>query len=290
MQAASGKVIIVGSGPAGISAALYLQRSGKVAVTVFSSGSGALEKAGKIENYYGFAEPISGKELHQQGVLNAKRLGVSFIEEEVFAVTYDDRFKPAVQTKNGTYSCDAVLLATGTSRKAPSIPGLRELEGKGVSYCAVCDAFFYTGKDVAVIGSGEYAVHEAQILAPVAASVTILTNGSPLSAELPSGIDLCTEPLSSVNGESGVSSVTLQSGDTIPVSGVFVAIGVAGSTDLARKVGVEINGSYIKVNAQMETSVPALYAAGDCTGGTLQLHKAVHEGAVAASSILRFLF
>ena len=171
------KVIIIGSGPAGISAALYLQRSGKTEVCVIAKGIGALDKADKIENYYGFAEPISGKALHENGITGAKRLGVFFIEEEVVSLAYNDALQPVVYTDRNSYTADAVLLATGSSRQTVPVKGLKEHEGKGVSYCAVCDAFFFRGKDVCVLGSGEYAVHEAQVLQSTARSVTMLTNG-----------------------------------------------------------------------------------------------------------------
>ena len=111
------KVIIIGSGPAGISAALYLQRSGKTEVCVIAKGIGALDKADKIENYYGFAEPISGKALHENGITGAKRLGVFFIEEEVVSLAYNDALQPVVYTDRNSYTADAVLLATGSSRQ-----------------------------------------------------------------------------------------------------------------------------------------------------------------------------
>lgn len=280
------KVIIVGSGPAGISAALYLQRSGKFSVCVITKGVGALEKAERIENYYGFAEPISGKQLHENGAEGAKRLGVSFIEEEVVSLEFDESFHPAVITGSNRYSADAVLLATGAYRKTAGISGLSEHEGMGVSYCAVCDAFFYRNRDVCVIGNGEYAVHEAQVLAVTSKSVTILTDGKKMNAQVPDKINVITKKLSSVNGTAAVESVTFEDGETIPTNGIFVAIGIAGSSELARKVGAETENNRIKVNSEMKTSIPGLYAAGDCTGGILQVYKAVYEGAKAAVSIM----
>ena len=131
------RAIIVGSGPAGVSAALYLARAG-VSVTILSKDGGALLKADKIENYYGFAEPISGKELYEQGLANAKRLGCTIKEEEVIGVSFLNTL--AVQTTEATYEAEAVILATGASRTAPKIDGLARLEGHGVSYCAICDA------------------------------------------------------------------------------------------------------------------------------------------------------
>lgn len=283
------KAVIIGSGPAGISASLYLQRSGKIDVTVISSGIGALAKAEKIENFYGFSEPVSGTELHKRGVEGAERLGVKFIEEEVVSLTFDDNFKPVIITDKNTYNADVLLIATGASRKTPNIKGLRELEGKGVSYCAVCDAFFYRNKDVCVIGNGEYAVHEANVLANTSKSVTILSDGAELTAEIPENIKHIGKKIASVNGENSVESVTFQDGETLDVKGVFVAVGVAGSGDLARKVGAEIENNRIKVNENMETNIPGLFAAGDCTGGILQVSKAVSDGAKAGLAMINFL-
>ena len=167
-------IVIVGSGPAGVSAALYAVRAG-VQTTVLTKGSGALARAEKIENYYGFAQPVSGPELERRSIENARRLGVQFVQTEAVGLTWTDRL--TVETLAGAYPADAVILATGASRAVPRIPGLTGLEGHGVSWCAACDAFFYRGKDVAVLGSGEYALHEVQALLPVVKSVTLLTDG-----------------------------------------------------------------------------------------------------------------
>ena len=281
------KVIIVGAGPAGISAALYLQRSGRFETTVIYSGSSSLEKTEKIENYYGFAEPVSGRQLYKNGISGAERLGVSFIREEVVSLEYDMDMRPKVHTDKGSYNADAVILATGSIRRSVPITGVRELEGRGVSYCAVCDAFFYRGRDVCVIGSGEYALHEAQTLAAVTKHVTILTNGSEMSAVIPEEISVDTRKLARINGDEYVTGVTFEDGGILNVSGVFMAVGIAGSAELARKVGAETENGKIKVNEKMETTLPGLYAAGDCTGGTLQIYKAVYEGATAAMSIIK---
>ena len=280
------RAIIVGSGPAGVSAALYLARAG-VAVTMLSKDGGALLKAEKIENYYGFAEPISGKELYERGIANAKRLGCTVKEEEVIGISFLDTL--AVQTTKATYEAEAVILATGASRATPKIDGLVRLEGHGVSYCAICDAFFYRGKNVVVIGSGEYALHEAQTLLPTANSVTILTNGVPLTVEVPESIAVDMRKIVSVDGEESVSGMTFADGETLAADGVFVAIGVASSADLARKLGALTEGSRIVANENGETNLPGLFAAGDCTGGLLQIAEAVAKGAKAGLAAVRFL-
>ena len=279
-------IVIIGSGPAGVSAALYAVRAG-VQTTVLTKGSGALARAETIENYYGFAQPVSGPELERRSMENARRLGVQFVTAEAVGLTYTDKL--TVETVDKNYPADAVILATGASRAVPRIPGLAGLEGHGVSYCAACDAFFYRGKDVAVLGSGEYALHEVQALLPVVRSVTLLTNGAPLTADFPSEVTVCPQAVEAVLGETVVTGVQLSGGAQLPVSGVFVALGVAGSTALARKIGAEVDGNRIVVDARMQTTVPGLYAAGDCTGGLLQVAKAVYEGAQAGTEAAKAL-
>lgn len=279
-------VIIIGSGPAGVSAALYTARAG-LDTTVLTKGSGALDRAESIQNYYGFAEPVSGAELERRGIEGAKAVGVKFVATEVVGLTYTDKL--TVETLAGEYPADAVILATGASRAVPKIPGLPGLEGHGVSYCATCDAFFYRGKDVAVLGNGEYALHEAQALLPVASSVTLLTNGMPLTAEFPPEVKVYAGKVNAILGEERVSGVQLADGTELSLSGIFVALGVAGSTALARKLGAEVEGNRIVTDEHMMTTVPGLYAAGDCTGGLLQVAKAVYEGALAGTEAAKAL-
>lgn len=279
-------VVIIGSGPAGVSAALYTARAG-VDTTVLTKGPGALERAGLIQNYYGFAQPVTGAELESRGIAGARAVGVKFVETEAVGLTFTDRL--TVETLAGEYPADAVILATGASRAAPRIANLQALEGHGVSYCAVCDAFFHRGRDVAVLGGGEYALHEAQALLPVAKSVTVLTNGAAAAAQFPPDIAVRTEKVEAILGQQHVEGVQLAGGEILAVSGVFVALGVAGSTALARKIGAEVDGSRIVVDGAMRTSVPGLYAVGDCTGGLLQVAKAVYEGALAGTEAAKEL-
>ncbi|OUN38902.1 thioredoxin reductase [Faecalibacterium sp. An77] len=279
-------VVIIGSGPAGISAALYTARAG-VDTTVLTKGPGSLARAEGIENYYGVPGSISGAELERRGIEGAKEVGVKFVEAEAVGLTFTDKL--TVETLSGEYPADAVILATGASRTAPPVPGLKDLEGRGVSYCATCDAFFYRGKDVAVMGSGEYALHEASALLPLARSVTLLTGGAELTAQFPPEITVRTEKVEAILGQDKVSGVRLAGGEELPLDGVFIALGVAGSTALARKMGAEVDGNKIVVDANMMTTIPGLFAAGDCTGGLLQVAKAVYEGAVAGNEAAKAL-
>ena len=279
-----GKIVIVGSGPAGCSAALYAARAG-METTVISKGIGALQKAEQIQNYYGFEEGITGAELYRRGVAGAQAVGTQFVTAEVVGLDYAATL--VVQTTAGDYPADVVILATGTGRIAPKIAGLAEHEGRGVSYCATCDAFFYRGKTAAVLGTGEYALHEVQALLPLAGKVILCTNGEPLTAEFPTGVTVCTEKLEAIEGEETVTALRLAGGGLLPADGLFVALGVAGSAALARKLGAPVENGRIVVDEKMQTGIPGLFAAGDCTGGMLQVCKAVYEGALAATEAIK---
>ena len=293
-------VIIIGAGPAGISAALYTIRSG-LETTVITAGDSALAKAEKIENYYGFAEPISGKELLTRGIDGAERLGVKFTNKQAVSIEYEDGGFSVVTSDDKKHRCKAVLLATGSRRLAPSIKGLTEFEGKGVSYCAVCDAFFYRGKEVAVLGNSDFALHEAEELSHTASRVTIFTDGKKPEFSRENPLPVNTMKIQAIEGDERVSGIRLKSDVSmqeagtgadsfVPAEGVFVALGTAGSSEMARQIGAELNEKgNIRVNEEMETTVPGLYAAGDCTGGLLQVAKAVHDGAQAGLSACQYV-
>lgn len=171
-------VIIVGQGPAGLSAALYACRA-KCSTLIIGKGGGALEKADRIENYFGLKQPLSGKELLAIGRSQALSLGAELVEDEVVGISVqNDGF--SVDTIQSRFEGKTVILATGAPRKIPAIRGIADFEGRGVSYCAVCDAFFFRGKDVGVLGSGPYALHELEFLLPMVNSAVLLTDGIPL--------------------------------------------------------------------------------------------------------------
>ena len=281
--------IIIGKGPAGISAGLYVKRA-NFKVLIIGKDGGALEKAKDIDNYYGFRNTISGKELLLEGIEQAKRIGIDIETDEVIALEYDGNFK--VKTRNNTFSSKTLILATGASRKTPNIKGIKELEGKGVSYCAVCDAFFYRNKDVSVLGSGDYALEEVKTLLPVARSVSILTNGEELVKNRSINYDefiLQEKEIEEITGTDRVNKIKFKDGTNIKTDGLFVAIGVASSTDLARKIGAIVENNTIKVDENMASNVPGLYACGDCTGGILQISKAVYEGTNAGINCGKYL-
>ncbi|HOP10437.1 MAG TPA: NAD(P)/FAD-dependent oxidoreductase [Oscillospiraceae bacterium] len=278
-------LVIIGGGPAGISAALYAKRAG-VSVGVIHSGKGSLWKAEKIDNYYGFPGSINGTKLYQDGIEQARTLGIEVVEDEVVGIGYMGTYQ--VKGKTNEYESRALLIATGSKRTVPKIENFTDFEGKGVSYCAVCDGFFYRGKSVAVLGSGDYARAEAEELKNIATSVTILTNGEQPSADF-SEFTVVIDKITSIKGDERLGEVVFENGNTLPLSGLFVAIGVAGATDFAKKLGAVTKGAYIVTDESGRTNLPGLFAAGDCTGGLLQVSIAVSKGASAGLASVEFL-
>ena len=179
-------MLILGYGPAGISAALYGLRAG-LSVQLVGKDGGALAKAHMIQNYYGLEKPLSGEQLLEVGHKQAIALGANIADDEITDLMFDGQGFSA-KGLVGEYHGKVCIMATGAARNKRPVAGMAELEGHGVSYCAVCDAFFYRQKNVAVLGNGEYALHEVQELLSVVKSVTLLTNGAALATSFPPNV------------------------------------------------------------------------------------------------------
>ena len=277
------ELVIIGQGPAGISAALYAVRGG-ASVTVVAKDGGALAKADKIQNYYGFADGVSAKELVANGIEQAKNLGVKFVEAEVCGVEFGaDGFE--VKTTDRTIAAGALVIACGTARNVPPIRNIDKFEGRGVSYCAICDGFFFRGKKVAVIGSGPYAESEYGVLKNIIEDVTILTNGLAPQFSLPCD----TRKIESFEGGEAVEEIVFADGTREKFDGIFIACGSAGAFELSKKLGLETDGNKIVTDEKRATNIPGIYAAGDCISGMQQIAKAVCDGMIAGTEALKFL-
>ena len=277
------QLVIIGQGPAGISAALYAVRGG-ADVTVVANGAGALARAGLIQNYYGFEDGISGRELIEAGVRQAEKLGVRMVRGELFGIEYaEEGF--AVKTSAGTLDAGAVVIACGTQRNTPPIAGIDAFDGRGVSYCAVCDAFFFRGKKVGVVGSGAYAASEYEVLKGVIQDVTALTNGEAPQFSLPCD----TRKIARLEGGDALERVVFEDGSAEAFDGLFIACGTAGAFELSRKLGLETANGKIVTDERRATNVPGIFAAGDCTAGMQQIAKAVCDGMIAGTEALKYL-
>lgn len=280
-------VIIIGAGPAGVSASLYTHRANLKTLILYRE-EGALEKTNQIENYYGFADGISGKKLYEAGIQQAKNIGVEVRKEEVTNIQFTEKGFNVI-TENSKQEAKAIILATGNKKKKPKIKGIEDFEGKGVSYCAVCDGFFYRNRSVSVIGNGNYAISEVNELINLAGDITILTNGEKAPEFRADNVVIDTKEIDSIEGENTVQFIKFKDGSEIETEGVFIAEGMAGSIDFAKKLGVMADSNKIIVNEKMETNVKGIYACGDCTGGFLQIAKAVYEGMTAGTEVIQYI-
>ena len=181
------------------------------------------------------------------------------------------------------------MIATGTVRNKVNIDGVSQFEGKGVSYCAICDAFFFKGKDVAVLGNGKFAVHEINELLPVVKTVTMLTNGKEKLNFRDERVNVLDKKIKRISGESRLEKVEFDDNTSLPISAVFIAEGTASSVDFAKRMGAVISGNNIVVDNKYMTNIPGMFAAGDCIGGLLQVSKAVSDGANAGISIIDYV-
>lgn len=281
--------IIIGAGPGGISASLYIKRSNLNVLVLYYEHS-VLSKAKVIDNYYG-APSVSGKVLYDTGIDQAKDLGVELKKEEVLSIKMEminNSFGYKVETTNNSYLTKTVIISTGVARSMPKIANIFDYTDTNISYCATCDGFFYFNKKVAVLGNSKYAVAEAKELMKVTNDVTILTNGLSFEEDITEDIKLITDKITSFNGNGKIEQIQFTD-KIIDVDGLFIAWGTAGGYEFAKKVGIETSNNKIVVNSKMETNVPGIYACGDITGAPYQIYKAVYEGATAAQSISEYL-
>ena len=271
------KVVIIGSGPAGLSAAIYTARAGLEPVVISGSAfGGQASLTADIANYPGFVEEISGGELMDRFKEQAEKFGAELVYDEVSSVDFSGR-PFTVETSRRVFRCERVIIAAGSEHLLMNIPGEKEYTGAGVSYCATCDGAFYRGKQVAVIGGGNSAVEEADFLTRFADSVTVIHRRDALRAEKfvqekafanpKIKFQWNTVPVE-VMGENGkvtglrVRDKLTEAEAVLPFDGVFVFVGTRTVTDIfAGKVAIE--NDVIKVGPDMQTSVPGVYAAGE---------------------------
>lgn len=229
-------VIIIGAGPAGISASLYTRRANLKTLILYEEKS-ALEKTNHIENYYGFSAGIKGRQLYEEGIKQARNIGVEIKKEEVTNIQMrEERFR--VITASNLYETKTVILATGNKKNQPKIKGIEDFEGRGVSYCAICDGFFYKNKSIAVIGNSNYAISEVNELIPIVSDITILTNGKKAPEFRADNVKIDTKEIEAIKGEQKVEEIKFKDGTSLKTDGIFVAQGMAGSLDLGKKLGI----------------------------------------------------
>jgi len=288
------EVIIIGQGPAGLSAGIYTARAG--ISTAILGCEPKIAGDYDIDNYFGFPETVSGKELVDRGMKQVTRFGATISCDRVIGIHFDDTGKYIVKTENDEYRTCSVILATGVSRKKPPVPGLDKYEGKGISYCVSCDGFFFKGKRVVVAGEGLYAANQALELLNYTPYVTICTLGakSTITDEFmkqlaAQNVQVIESGITSLHGDTNLERVAFTDGTELDVSGIFIAMGDASSVDFAKSLGIITEGNFIQVDREMKTNAPGIFAAGDCTGGFMQISVAVGEGAIAGRSAIEYV-
>jgi thioredoxin reductase (NADPH) len=296
-------VIIIGGGPAGLTAAQYAARFGlKTIVLDKSSAAGALAYSHKIENYPGITEPVTGSELLEMFRNQAQKFGAEYVETQVVGVSLDKAVKE-VQGMPDSYKGKTVIIATGSMGRKPTIPGEEQFLGKGVSYCATCDAAFYRDLDVCVVGDSEEAVKEAGVLARFAKTVYLIAPSKEpaISADdfsaSPDKIRVMTgQRVVSIHGAEFVTGISVKDTESskeqeIPLDGVFVYL--SGSRPVVDFLNTSISLSdtaCVLTHRTMDTSVPGVYAAGDVTCGEVrQVVVASAFGCIAALSAEKYI-
>jgi thioredoxin reductase (NADPH) len=298
------KVVIIGSGPAGLTAGIYSARAGLDPVLYTGSASGGqLMLTSEVENFPGFREPILGPKLMDEMRAQADRLGVRLVQEDVTEVNFK-KYPFVIRTSDSTVSALSVIVATGATPKRLELESEKRLQGRGVSNCAVCDAFFFKGKRVAVVGGGDSAMEEATYLAKFASSVTVIHRRERLRAVAALQTEARSNPKISFTWNNVVTEILgdkkvegarirdLKSGTerNVSLEGLFVAIGYDPNTMIFQgQLELDSQG-YVVVKNETETSVPGVFAAGDARDFRYrQAITAASDGCKAALDADKFL-
>jgi len=297
-------VVIIGGGPAGLTAGLYSARD-RLSSLLIEKGviGGKITEAERVDNYPGFPEGISGLELTKLMHEQAAKYGLEAVYTEVTALEIKKEQKVVVTTQ-GNFAARAVIIAGGSEREKLSVPGEKEFTGKGVSYCATCDAPFFSGKPVAVVGGGNAAIYEALHLAKFASRVTIIHRRDRLRATTIVQERAFAEPkieflwnavVQAIEGKNFVERIRLGQVITgeqsaLEVAGIFMAIGLKPNTDYLKDVLPLDELGHVIINERMETKIPGVFAAGDIRSGSIrQTISAAGDGATAAFYAKRFI-
>ncbi|WP_332629939.1 thioredoxin-disulfide reductase [Halalkalibacter flavus] len=297
-------VVIAGAGPAGMTAAVYTSRAGLSTIMVERGiPGGQMANTEDVENYPGF-DHILGPELSTKMFEHAKKFGAEYGYGDVKEIVDEGDLK-IVKAGSKEFKARAVIVATGAEYKKIGVPGEKELSGRGVSYCAVCDGAFFKGKELVVVGGGDSAVEEAVYLTRFATKVTVVHRRDELRAQKilqqrafdNDKIDfIWNHTVKEINDENGkVGSVTLVSTENgeekeFKTDGVFIYIGMLPLNESVKNLGITNAEGYVETNEEMETKVPGIFAAGDIREKSLrQIVTATGDGSLAAQNVQHYL-
>jgi len=280
-------VIILGTGPAGLQAAIHAARK-KVSVLVLGKETKSSLFHAHVENFCCIFN-ITGEEMLNVGRQQAANFGADLLEEDVLNILPEGPNFKIISESGTELVCKSLIVATGTARNKLNVPGEKEFLGRGVSYCVECDANFFKGEDVAVVGGASAAVGGALTLLDYAKTVCLVCEklevADVLAAELRKSEVVVYEnaKVKTIIGDNAARKIILADDSEISVSGVFIELGARGVMELAGHIGIQLDDEmkYIATNKKMETSVPGVFAAGDICGPPWQMAKAVGEGCIA---------
>lgn len=292
-------LVIVGGGPAGMTAALYAARANlKVAIVEGFIYGGQMQKTDCIENFPSY-DSISGEELSEKMEEQMFTYNVDELFGYVTKIIPKNNYNTLLLSDDKTLDTKTVLIATGAKHKLLNVPGEQELTNKGVSYCALCDATFFKDKELVVVGGGDSALEEALYLTNYASKVTIVHRRDEFRAQLylqekvkanPKIAFALSDEVTSINGTDKVESVTLKSGKALKTDGVFIYVGQEPSTNFVSDLGITNDAGWICVNTHFQTKIPSIFAAGDCIDKDIrQIVTATGDGANAAQYIYQYL-
>lgn len=282
-------VVIIGAGPAGIQAAIHASRKKTDVLMLGRLENSALQSA-HVENYACIDGVQTGKDLLEAGHRQAKQFGTRIEPQDVLKISQDKTLFQLELEDGEEINSRTVIFAMGVSKKKLSVAGEKELIGMGVSYCVDCDANFYRGATVAVVGDRSAAVDGALTLLGYASKVYLVTKKLDVSPELLKRLEqsdvqiLNNNWVKNIDGENAVTGLQLENDETLKVDGVFIELGSKGALELATQIGVQLDSEsfkFIDTNRKQETNIPGVYAAGDIVGPPWQMAKAVGEGCVA---------
>jgi thioredoxin reductase (NADPH) len=286
-------LIIIGAGPAGLTAATYAARYKLNTLVIGNTHGGLISEAYEVCNFPSY-EKIKGFELGEKMMQQVLNLGVKVERENVLEISKKEFFN--VQTDLKNYSSKKILIATGTERRKLGVKGEKEFQEKGISYCATCDSGLYKDKVVAVVGGSNSALTSALLLAEYAKKVYLIHRGKGFERAEPSWADIVVRNekiekifnsnITEIYGNARVEGIKLDTGREIKLDGVFIEIGSAPCERFSGQLGVEMQKGYIAVNKKQETNIEGVYAAGDITNNEMkQAVTACGEGAIAVHSI-----
>lgn len=290
--------IVIGAGPGGLSAAIYLLRSNlKVAIVEGNMPGGQVANTAVVENYPGY-EKIDGVDLATNMYMQAMGLGAEYFAEYAGKINHEADGTFSINLEEEVLRAKTIIIATGMKQRHLNVPGEEEFTGKGISWCAICDGSLYRGEDVAVVGGGNSAVHESIYLSGIARKVYLIHRRNEFRADsgsvqllknIPNVEMFLSDEIKEIKGSTGLEKLILKSGKEVSTQALFEYIGFLPNSEIVKEFGVVNKEGFINVNEYFQTKITGMYAVGDIVNKNIrQIVTAVNDGAIAALHAVRY--